>query len=731
MHVRRVIFLGLLCTVALCRAAEEPLAWEITAEEPVDYDLNAGIITATNGVIVRQADIVLSARRAIVNQVTGEVTAEGDVRISARDLLWYGDRLRYNFPLRRFVGEGVRTGMTPVFVKGEAIVADQSNNVYVAAGAMATTDDYAEPGYSIRAKTMTIVPGEFLEAKHATLYFKNTPVFYYPYYRRNLKTHPNYWVVTPGYRSKYGPYLRSSYNWYWNEQLGSAVTLDGFWKRGVGVGPDFNWKLPRFGEGTAKYYYIHDQDPGEDPSGKPIDADRQRAYFSHLGSPRTNLTLRSVVAYQSDAQIVRDFFESEYEKNVQPNTFVEVNQSWQNFSLDLLVQPRINDFYETVERLPEVKLTGLRQEILASPFYYDSDSSFGYYERKFAEDSTNAPFPAYSTNAPYAALRFDTYHQITLPWTFFNWLNVTPRVGGRYTHYGEASGPGGVTREEDRAVLNAGGEVSFKAARVWLDPKSKFFQVDGLRHIVEPSANYAYVPRPNVRPWELPQFDYELPTTRLLPIEYPDYNSIDSIDSQNVIRWGLRNKIQTKRKHGVDNVINWAVYTDWRLHPGTNQTTFAPIYSDLDVRPFSWLTLNSALRFNLDTCQMDENAIGGTLTPNDTWSIGAGYHYLRDYPDYGPDSGYDIVHGTVYYRFDQNWAARFYWLHQVSQGTYDDRRLTLYRDFRSWTGALSLRIRDNPTGPTDYTVAFTFSLKAYPRFKLNDDVNRHTLLLGG
>ena len=127
MHVRRVIFLGLLCTVALCRAAEEPLAWEITAEEPVDYDLNTGIVTATNGVVVRQADIVLSARRAIVNQVTGEVTAEGDVRITAKDLLWYGDRLRYKFPLRRFVGEGIRTGMTPVFVKGEAMVADQSN----------------------------------------------------------------------------------------------------------------------------------------------------------------------------------------------------------------------------------------------------------------------------------------------------------------------------------------------------------------------------------------------------------------------------------------------------------------------------------------------------------------------------------------------------------------------------------------------------------------------------
>ena len=34
-------------------------------------------------------------------------------------------------------------------------------------------------------------------------------------------------------------------------------------KRGVGVGPDFNYKLPNgFGQGTFKYYYVHDENPG-------------------------------------------------------------------------------------------------------------------------------------------------------------------------------------------------------------------------------------------------------------------------------------------------------------------------------------------------------------------------------------------------------------------------------------------------------------------------------------
>ena len=47
------------------------------------------------------------------------------------------------------------------------------------------------------------------------------------------------------------------------------------------------------------------------------------------------------------------------------------------------------------------------------------------------------PFPNYS------AARADTYHQLLLPWTFFNWLNVTPRVGGRFTYYSAETGPGG------------------------------------------------------------------------------------------------------------------------------------------------------------------------------------------------------------------------------------------------------------------------------------------------
>ena len=169
----------------------------------------------------------------------------------------------------------------------------------------------------------------------------------------------------------------------------------------------------------------------------------------------------------------------------------------------------MNDFLETVERLPDVKNHRVRRQ-QGDPVYH-GESSAGYYRRLFAD--TNGP----PTGLEYSAARADSYHQLLLPETFFGWLRVTPRVGGRFTYYSEASGPGATTDEEYRGVFNTGAEVSFKASRTWPAFHSSFLELDGLRHVVEPSINFVYVPAPNVRPPELPQFDYGPQSLRLLP----------------------------------------------------------------------------------------------------------------------------------------------------------------------------------------------------------------------
>src|SRR5438046_522904 len=295
--------------------------------------------------------------------------------------------------------ETVPTRRRPVFANGRGIAPKPTNNTYTATNAFVTTDDVQKPGFRVRARRLTIVPGKYFVARDAVLYFGKVPVFYFPFYRRHFDRAQNSFEFTPGYRSAYGPYLLGAYNWYWEEKLYGALHADYRLKRGFGLGPDAVYDAGILGQGTVKYYYLRDEKPGfliftngiptSSTSGIPVDRDRYRLDFDHRIDIRTNLTAMVVLRQESDPFVTRDFFESEYRDSTQPKSFLDVDQLWPNWTLDVMAQPRINDFFETVERLPDVKLTGERQQLGVSPFFYESESSAGYFRHNFANVLTN------------------------------------------------------------------------------------------------------------------------------------------------------------------------------------------------------------------------------------------------------------------------------------------------------------------------------------------------------
>jgi LPS-assembly protein len=698
----------------------------------VIYDMRHHTAEGTNGVFIDYNGTILTGDAVSVDELSGEAIADGHVRIQQGDELWVGEHIRYNFKTHQMIAAQFRSGRSPVFMAGEGLHGNIVSNrmehgTYTTTNGIITTDDVEKPAIKIRASRMKITPNQKIQAWDAVVYVADVPVFYFPYYARNLGPHANNFDFVPGYRSLYGPFILGSYTWYLNDELNGKVHLDYRQKRGVGAGPDFNYDLGRWGKGELSYYYTHDDDASTNFVNSPVYENRQRLNFSYQAMPYTNLEVRALVRYQSDAGVVRDFFEGDYRKDPQPSTFIEADKLSRNFSLDVLTQPRVNDFYETVERLPDVRLTGFQQQLGRLPVYYESESSAGYYRRLFAD--TNA----FLSSSNYEAGRADTYHQLTLPETFFGWLNVIPRVGGRFTYYTEAGGPGATTEETTRGVFNTGAEVSFKASRLWPQVKNSLLDLDGLRHIVEPSVNYVYVPSPNARPTQLPQFDYELPSLRLLPIEYPEYNSIDSIDSQNVLRFGLRNQLQTKREGRVEDLLDWQLYTDWRLKPRADQRTYADLYSDLSLAPRSWITLDSQTRFDINMRRWNMLLNTLTLQPTDRWSWTLGHFYLRDDFRDLPTAlgqGDDVFTSALFFRLNENWGARAVHHFDVRSGRLQEQYYSVYRDLRSWTAALTAGVRDNGIGPKDYSIAFTFSFKAKPKYGLGDDTVRPYSMLG-
>src|SRR5664280_3428926 len=129
-------------TLALCalafpgvlRAQQQPV-WEMEALNDqgwAEFDFQTGIALGTNGVLVRFGSAFLTADMVGVNTNSGDVTADGNVRIQSEEQVWVGEHVRYNFKTKQMEAEQFRTGKAPVFAAGEGLHGDYTNNIYYA-----------------------------------------------------------------------------------------------------------------------------------------------------------------------------------------------------------------------------------------------------------------------------------------------------------------------------------------------------------------------------------------------------------------------------------------------------------------------------------------------------------------------------------------------------------------------------------------------------------------------
>jgi len=679
----------------------------------IKYDLKSGEIRASNGVRIKYKDgkpeaAELTANNATINQKNGSAVASGNVVLRRDGLIWKSERIEYNFRTKNIKAAQFVSGNLETFIKGEGMIGNKTNGVYRAQNTIFTTEDSKDPDFYIKAKEVEVAPGQYAIFRGATFYAGKVPIFHLPYYRRNLKQHPWNLHLRPGYKSEWGGFLLSSIRWPGNEAFGGEFNLDYREKRGFGFGPDIQYNSPDWGQGNLQLYRASDDDPLTDSRGTAIDRERDLAQWTHRYK-RGSLTATGVLNYESDEYMRRDFFEDQYQQNVQPNSYFELSKSWSNYNLSVLAQPRVNAFYEGIQRTPDIKLSGTRHQLGNSPFYYDTETSAGYLERRYNFSSANND---------YGLFRADTLHQIYMPKTYGGWLNVTPRIGARFTHYGESNGPGSTKNRSERYIAHTGVEISTKLSKMMPEIDNKLLGIsNGARHIIQPSINYAFIPKPNRTPAELDKFDYEITSPRLLPIDLPEYNAIDNIDSQNVLRMSLRNRLQTKRNESIVDVIDWDVYSDWRMDTNTGQNTFADAFSDAYLRPRDWLTLNSNLRYDIDNSLWRTYNHGFSVHPKShEWSINAGQYYYLAQPSTSTADRTDVYYSGLGLRLNENWSFSTRQYYDSKAGQMSQHDYILHRDMNNWTFFIDLSFRkDTGRRRDDTSISFNYSLKAFPR----------------
>ena len=444
------------------------------------------------------------------------------------------------------------------------------------------------------------------------------PVFWLPVFYKPKDEEPGLFGSQYGRNGDWGYYISAYQSFLLNDYPYTRVKLlgDFYSDRGFGYGGKVDINTER-SKTHFSAYMIYDTGrfDSDDYHLYNIDIPHYRYNFhlSNVTHITPRLDFRGVFDLNSDPYIVKDFFESRYNPDPRPATFVALEQQSDLFSAYIYARPKLNTFYTEVEHYPSIGIEVPRQEIFDTNIYYQGDVKAGYLNMEWVKFDKS--IPGSTPLGDYSAVRVDTTHFLYYP-IRLDWLTLVPRAGIKVTGYSKTS-TRGVTYQDHiaqryaanlenrtprvfanyndlggdkfRVAGEVGVEASTKIHRTWNDVKSSLLNIDGLRHIIRPYANYTYIPRPTINRDYLYYFD-----------------DIDRLTEQHFVRFGLENSLQTRDGNSMRTFFSMLNYWDLYMQQENGFRRLGDFCTNLQMSPLKNLTVGT--NFSIDTAENNGKA---------------------------------------------------------------------------------------------------------------------------
>jgi LPS-assembly protein len=559
----------------------------------------------------------------------------------------------------------------------------------------------------------------------------NVPVFWWPYLYQSLNEAFSF-AISPAYLSSWGPSLLTQVTFPITDDIRGRGRLDYRGRRGVAFGFDSTIDYGDDSQARLKTYYLQDQNPNLNETNIPrkdVPTGRYRVSLEDQTNFTDDIYGIANLTKLSDPFVMQDFFQGEFRVDPVPDNVLAVTKTDPFYTLTAIERFQANEFFTTTERSPEVVLDIKRHALFGGPIFYEGESGFANLRLQFPQDSG---FENYGT------YRFDTFHQLTYPNTYFGWLSIVPRVGFRETYYGKTwdlgstvfippsnplvpdfilppptlANPVKFDGDTFRSVFDTGAEASFKISRKWEGVQSRALGLDGLMHVIQPFTDFSYVKEDGPNPTSILGFDRFQPSTQPRAIDFPQFTTIDSIADWTVWRVGVRNRLETRRDDRTMTWLELDTFVDVNFENPYQPTDYSNLVNNLRFTPLPWMsfTINSQVpAFDKGFTEVDTIA---SVQPLANVQLTVAHRYLNGNPFF-QDSSLFVVGG--YYRIDDNWGIGVQEQYEGATGILEQQRYSIYRDLSSWVASFGGIIRDN-NGVKEYGVLFTVTLKAFPKF---------------
>lgn len=628
------------------------------------------------------------------------------------------------------------TRNVPIYLRAKQL-RQESVSAWSAWRASLTTSEFAVPHFSIASRSLTITqqPAVTTKPRYRFVADDNTvrvgtlPVFYWPRLAGDtVDAESTPLQSISGEISKHdGPLVRTTWDLFaltgraGPDNVELIGRLDYLGDHGPGLGIDLAYDLERMRGDLQAYSVLHDDGDDEISNRRRIDHSgdaRGFALWRHRQYLRDDWQLSLELGSVSDETFLEEFFRSEAElsKPYEASIYLKKQQDQRAFTF--LTSYDLNNFTAqtttlqspgyTVDKLPELTVHQIGESFWQNRLTYFNQTSLSRMRIRLGEDTPaergfrpthSAVLFGIPDTTPYdvagnaagipngTRLRFDSRHEIQAPMSVGP-VDLVPYVVGRLTAYDHDFSDFRGEDDNNRLWTTLGIRLHTHVAQTYDDVQSPIFDLDRLRHILEPHADIFWSGS-TINPEDIPVYD----------------DHVEALHEGFGVRVGATNRFQTQRGgDGLQQSTDWIVLTTDLVLRSDDTDTDTDIARFFAYRPemspggdhfytqMQWLLSDTFatvgdVTYSLEDDRVAQWRIGATLdhTPNLTTFI--------DYADIDPLSSRLLTYGLTY-KLTRKYDAGI--RHRLDLGSNESRTLeiTLERKLPRWRLVVIANIDD-------------------------------------
>lgn len=660
---------------------EQPEQSEVDVKAEKVQLLQTGTSVFSGDVDITRAGQQLSSDRATYNRNSGDVTANGDVRLRDSEIIidaeqaeWSlendeGRMLAAEYRIRQMHARGEATH---VLRKGKATT-DLKQATY-------TTCPEGSNAWQLKANKVHLNHETAVgEATNVVLRMGGWPVFYTPYinFPLNDERKSGFLAPTIGTSSETGFDLETPYYWNIAPAMDATITPRYMSDRGLMLSGQFRYLTER-SEGEFEASFLGSDNLRNDGDDVNPYYNEDRKLFSWQNLTRFDSGWRAKVdyGYLSDDNYFEDFGNGlSLSSQTHLNRLAETGYRgdiW-DFTARLQGYQTLRDVQEQYKRLPQLLLKGyLPDQALGLSYEFDAE------------------YVEFDHNDKVEGQRINLEPAVSLPMGTSAFY-ATPRIALNHTRYNLDNDQ---TNTFDDSATRTLPIASFDTG-VFFDREINLWG-DTYIQTLEPRAFYLYIPRREQS--DIPDFDTALSTFNMIRLfSYDRFIGNDRVGDANQLSLALTTRIidEQSGKENLRLTIGQIQYFSDREVTLPRGTVEEDRESDMIAEAVAYISdewsVNSEIQWDPDVNESNLSSVGVRYRSGNGSILNISHRYRRENAATNRQEGLEHLDVSAYMPINERWSVFGRYYRSINTGRTLEGLLGVEYESCCWATRLAIR----------------------------------------